>query len=124
MSRVDSQSLTGKTPFLTTCDVMKFAEMGHLREVCLDLPVSLLRVLHAKWLECEKSMELMASFHRSCIRQLRWDCGSTARLFPFLVVQEGTIKTLTLLFPTRYVVVSATAWMDLFAIFIKTLQKS
>ena len=28
--------------------------MGYLREVCLDLSVSLLRLLHAKWLECEE----------------------------------------------------------------------
>jgi len=34
--------------------------MGH-RQEHPDLPVSLLKVLHVLWLECEKSMELTAS---------------------------------------------------------------
>ena len=40
--------------------------MGHTREERPDLPVSLLMVLHALRLECEKLMELTASSHRSC----------------------------------------------------------
>jgi len=45
---------------------MEFAETGHRREERPDLLVSLLIVLHALRLECEKSMELTASSHRSC----------------------------------------------------------
>jgi len=45
---------------------MEFAETGCMREERPDLPVSLLIVLHALQLECEKSMELTASSHRSC----------------------------------------------------------
>ena len=45
---------------------MEFAETGHWREGCPDLPVSSLIVLHALRLECKKSMELTASSHRSC----------------------------------------------------------
>jgi len=44
---------------------MEFAETGYWRKERPDLPVSLLMVLHALWLECEKS-ELTASSHRSC----------------------------------------------------------
>ena len=29
-NRADLHSLTGKIPFLTTCDAMEFVEMGHL----------------------------------------------------------------------------------------------
>ena len=32
MSLADSQSLMGKIPFITTCDVKQFAEMGHLQK--------------------------------------------------------------------------------------------
>ena len=39
---------------------------GHKREERPDLPVSLLMVLQALRLECEKSMELTTSSHRSC----------------------------------------------------------
>jgi len=45
---------------------MGFAETGHKREERPDLQVSLLTVLYALQLECEKSMELTASSHRSC----------------------------------------------------------
>ena len=72
-----------KIPFLTTCDAMEFAETGHLREVCLNLPVSQLRVLHAKWLECEKLTELMTSFHRSCLHWSRWHSSAVAVLLDF-----------------------------------------
>ena len=44
-------------------------------------------------------------------------CGSTARLFPVEGIQEGVNKTLTLLIPTRYVVVSATSWDGSFGCF-------
>ena len=80
-NRADSWSLTGL--FLTTCDAMEFAEMGHLQEVCLNLPVNLLRVLHAKRLECEKSMELMASFYHSRLHWSRWDSSAVATLLDF-----------------------------------------
>jgi len=53
-------------PFFTSREAMKFAETGHRRGERPDLPVSLLIVLHALRLECEKSMELTASSHRSC----------------------------------------------------------
>jgi len=52
---------------------MEFAEMGHRREERPDLPVSLLMVLYALRLECEKSMELTASSHRSCFCSSRED---------------------------------------------------
>ena len=45
---------------------MELAVTGHRREERPDLPVRLLMVLHALRLECEKSMELTASSHRSC----------------------------------------------------------
>ena len=45
---------------------MGFAETGHRREERPDLPVTLLIVLHALRLECEKSVELTASSHRAC----------------------------------------------------------
>jgi len=45
---------------------MDFAETVHRREERSGLLVSLLMVLHALRLECEKSMELTASLHRSC----------------------------------------------------------
>ena len=53
-------------PFFTNCEVMEFAETGHMREERPDLPVSLLMVLHALRLEFEKSIKLTASCHRSC----------------------------------------------------------
>ena len=52
--------------FFTSCEAMEFAETGHRREERPDLPVSLLMVLNALRLECERSMELTASFHCSC----------------------------------------------------------
>jgi len=55
---------------------MEFAETGHTREQRPDLPVSLLMVLHALWLECVKSIELIAFSHRSCFfccSQDSWD---------------------------------------------------
>ena len=45
---------------------MEFPEKGHRREERPDLTVSLLMMLHTLQLECEKSMELTASSHRSC----------------------------------------------------------
>ena len=53
-------------PFFMSCEVMEFAEVGHRQEKRPDLPVSLLIVLHTLRLECEKSMDLTASSHRSC----------------------------------------------------------
>ena len=90
--------------------MIEFSETGHLRGVYLDLLVSLLRVLHAKRLECEKSMKLMASFHRSHLCWSRWDSSAVVALLDFPVgsVEEGTIKTLTP-YPNM-VCVSATAW--------------
>jgi len=46
---------------------MEFAETGHTREERPDLSVSLLIVLNALRLECEKSMEFTASSYRSCL---------------------------------------------------------
>jgi len=45
---------------------MEFVEMAHKQEEHSALPESLLMVLHALRLECEKSMELTASSHHSC----------------------------------------------------------
>ena len=78
-----ANSLTWKIPFLTTCDAMEFPETGYMWEVCLDLPVSVLRVLHAKRLECEKSMESMASFHHSRLHWSKWDNSAVAALVYF-----------------------------------------
>jgi len=44
---------------------MEFAELGHRREDCPDLPVSLLMVVHLLRLECEKTMELTASSNQT-----------------------------------------------------------
>jgi len=67
MSLVDWRSLVLCAPFFTSCEAMEFAETVYRQEERLDLPVSFLMVLHALQLECEKSMELTASSHRSCI---------------------------------------------------------
>jgi len=54
-------------PFFTNCEAMEFAETRHRLKERPDLPVSLLMVLYALRLECEKkSMELTAFSHRSC----------------------------------------------------------
>jgi len=54
---------------------MEFVVTDHRREDGPDLPVSLLMLLHALRLECQKSMELTASYHRSwffcCSRESR-----------------------------------------------------
>jgi len=52
-------------PFFTSCEVMEFAETGHSGEERPYMPVSLLMVLHALQVDCEKSMKLTASCHRS-----------------------------------------------------------
>jgi len=65
-SLVDSRSLVLCAPFFTSCVAMEFAEMGDWRRERPDLQVSLLMVLHALRLKCEKSMEFTASSHRSC----------------------------------------------------------
>ena len=90
-NQADSRHVTGKIPFPTNCNAMEFAEMGHLHEVCLDLPVNLLRVLHAKKLECEKSIKSMSSFiiHAFPDQMGQQCCGSTARFFLVGGVQEG-----------------------------------
>ena len=65
---VESPVLWGKIKkFFTSCVTMQFAETGHRREERPDLPVSLLMVLHALWLECKKSMRLTDSSHRSYV---------------------------------------------------------
>jgi len=66
MSLVGSRSAILCAPFFTNCEAMEFAETGHRREECPDLPVCLLMVLQALRLQCEKSMELTASSHCSC----------------------------------------------------------
>jgi len=63
---VDSQPPALCAPFFTSCEAMEFAETGHKREERADPPVSLLMVLHALRVDCEKSMEFTASSHRSC----------------------------------------------------------
>jgi len=62
---VETRSPVLCAPFFTSCGAMEFVETWHRREERPDLPVSLLMVLHALRLECEKLMELTASFHRS-----------------------------------------------------------
>jgi len=53
---VDSRPPVLCALFFTSCEAMGFAKTGHRREERPDLPVSLLIVLHALRLECEKSM--------------------------------------------------------------------
>jgi len=65
-SLVDSLPPVLCAPFFTSCEAMEFAEMGHRREERPNLPVSLLIVLHVLRLECETSMVMTASSHRSC----------------------------------------------------------
>jgi len=75
MSLVDSRSPVLCASFFTSYEAMEFAETWHRREEHPDLPISLLMVLHALRLECEKSMELTVSSHRSycfcSIREIR-----------------------------------------------------
>jgi len=66
--------------FFTSCEAMEFAEVGYRREESPDLPVSLLMVLHALRLECEKSMEVTASSHRSCFFYCSRDSRDEAAL--------------------------------------------
>ena len=51
--------------------------------VYLYLPASLLSVVHAKWLECEKSMESMALLHCSCPHWSRLDISAVIALLDF-----------------------------------------
>jgi len=67
VSLVGSRSPVLCAPFFTNCDSMDFAETGHMQEERPNVPVNLLVVFHALRLECEKSMELTASSHRSCL---------------------------------------------------------
>ena len=66
MSLVDSYSPDLCAPLFTSCEALEFAETGYRQEERPDLPVSLLIVLYALRLECEKSMELTVSSHHSC----------------------------------------------------------
>jgi len=81
-SLVDWGSPVLCAPFFTNCEAMEFAETGHWWNERPHLPVSLLMVLHALRLECEKSMELTASFHRFCYFCPSWDGrDETKRLY-------------------------------------------
>jgi len=55
-SLVDSRPPVLCALFFMSCEAMGFAKTGHRQEERPDLPVSLLIVLHALRLECEKSM--------------------------------------------------------------------
>jgi len=73
-SLVDSQPLVLCAPLFMSCEAIEFPETGHGLEEHPGVPVNLLMVLHALRLECEKSMELTASSHRSffcCSRESR-----------------------------------------------------
>ena len=65
LSLVDVRSPVLCAPFFTSCEAIEFAVTGHRREESPDVPVSLLMALKVLQLECEKSMELTVSFHRS-----------------------------------------------------------
>jgi len=54
MSLVDSRLPVLCAPFFTSCEGFEFADTGHRREERSDLAVSLVMVLHALRLECEK----------------------------------------------------------------------
>ena len=60
VSLVDSRFTALWVPLFMSYEAMEFAETAHRREKCPDLTVSLLMVLHALRLECEKSMKLTA----------------------------------------------------------------
>ena len=66
MSLVDSRFPVLCASFFTSYKAMVFAETGHWRKERPNLPVSLLIVLRALRLECEKSIEFTASSHWSC----------------------------------------------------------
>ena len=74
-SLVDLRSPVLCASFFTSCEAMEFAETGHWWKKYLDLAVSLLIVLHALRLECEKSMEFTASSNRTCFFCPSWDSG-------------------------------------------------
>ena len=65
-SLVDFRSPVLCASYFTSCEAKEFAETGHWQKESPDLPVSLLMVLHALPLECEKSMEFKAFSQRSC----------------------------------------------------------
>jgi len=90
-SLVDLQPSVLCAPFFTSCEPMEFAETGHWWKERPYLPVSLLMVLHALRLECEKSMEFTASSHRSCFclsRDSRDEAGLSESVPPGARVKE------------------------------------
>jgi len=77
---VDSRPLVLCATFFTSCEAMEFAETGHRREEGPDLLESLLMVFHALGLECQTSMQLTASSHRSCFFCSSRNCGDEVAL--------------------------------------------
>jgi len=75
--------------------------MGHRKEDCPDLPVSLLMVLHPLWLECEKSMELIAS--PLLVEQLKQKRSSFFRVNPIWGSEKGAKMSLALFLPTWHI---------------------
>ena len=63
-SRDDLRSTASYFPFLTSWDAIALAVTGQWRGKCRDLPVRLLKILHAFRPECEKSMLRTASDHQ------------------------------------------------------------
>ena len=81
-----------------------------------DLPASLLMVLHALQLECEKSMELIASSRHSCFFSFSWEGrGGSARGSPHLGSDKGVIEGLALFVPAWHIVLPAATWDALFS---------
>ena len=113
---MDSRPPVLCAPFFTSCEAMEFAETGHMREERPDLPLSLLIVLHALRLDCEKSMELTASSHRSCFccsRESR-DEGAV-RVSPHWGSDKGAIEGLALFVPGCRIVLPASTFDTLFS---------
>ena len=98
-SLVDSRSSVLCAPFFMSCEAKEFAETRHWRKERPDLPVSLLMVLHALRLECEKSMELTASCHRSCFfcpSRVSRDEAALSESVPLCGFEEKAIEGLEL----------------------------
>jgi len=67
VSLVDSRLPVLCASSFTSCEAMELAGTGYRREECPDLAVILLMVLLALRLQYEKSPELIASYHCSCL---------------------------------------------------------
>ena len=103
--------------FFTSCEAMEFAETGYRREERPDLPVSLLIVLHALRLECEKSMELTVSSYRFCFFCCNRESRDEVALSEAVHwgSDKGAIEGLALFVPAWHIVLPTSKWDTLFS---------